>query len=221
MKNQSHIMEHKTLIIMLIFAIIVAACTYFIFQSRQVIYALQAGQSSEAIAQRVDNLDQHLEEKMELFRQKESIYKQELVSKAIELLEARQKSEKLETRIKNLIAKNNQEDDTLVRLADCEKLKDQILDYMQQSHQMDSLTGQLMLETTAYSLQKDTLIQALTGSYDSLKSITNQAIQSQQALEKQLVKTQTKLKHKTFANRILAGAVLVLSGLAGSYFIQH
>ena len=117
-------MEQKTLIILLVIAVISGVCFFYIFQARQAIYRVSSGNATETLERRINDLHQTVTRRIEIYREKENLYRSELVQANLELIAAKQRAEKLSSRVRQLLATPSRQSDSAAGDS-CDKLKTQ------------------------------------------------------------------------------------------------
>lgn len=93
----------------------------------------------------------------------------------------------------------------------CDSLKQAVTDYVSNDEHQDSLY-EANIETLENIVEiKDSSLQVATDALHQSGQLIQQSLATQEAVEKDLDKSQRKLKRKQVLNRVLAGSTLVLA----------
>lgn len=151
------------------------------------------------------------EQKINAYKIKEDSLQRELSETKQKLLTYRKASLKNKTIVEHRIA--NRPADTVLLIADCDSLRNEVSEYINAVGQEDSIQQQTINQQQELIAVKDTAISECNESFTELSKLTEKSISQQQALEKQLQKAEKKLKRKAVFGRILAGTTLALAGV--------
>lgn len=108
--------------------------------------------------------------------------------------------------VKQLVQSNNDSGGT-----PCDSLRQVVSDYLSSDEHQDSLY-ETNIETLENLVEvKDSCLLVVTDALDQSGQLIQQSLATQEAVEKDLDKSQRKLKRKQVLNRVLAGSTLVLA----------
>ncbi len=108
--------------------------------------------------------------------------------------------------VKQLVQSNNDSGGT-----PCDSLRQVVSDYLSSDEHQDSLY-EANIETLENLVEvKDSSLHVVTDALDQSGQLIQQSLTRQEAVEKDLVKAERKLKRKQVLNRVLAGSTLVLA----------
>lgn len=157
-------------------------------------------------------------QKINALKSKEDSLMRELSATQKKLLAYRKESLKNKTIVQQRIS--NRPSDTLLLVADCDSLRNEVRVYIQSVEQEDSLQQQTINQQQEVITVKDSTLDVCQQSFSSLSQLTEQSINHAQDLEKQLQKTQKKVKRNALLNRILTGTTLALAGATAILIIR-
>lgn len=108
--------------------------------------------------------------------------------------------------VKQLVQSNNDSGGT-----PCDSLRQVVSDYLSNDEHQDSLY-EANIETLENLVEvKDSSLHVVTDALDQSGQLIQQSLTRQETVEKDLVKTERKLKRKQVLNRVLAGSTIVLA----------
>lgn len=151
------------------------------------------------------------EQKINALKSKEDSLQRELSATKQKLLTYRKESLKNKTIVQDRIS--NRPVDTLLLIADCDSLRNEVRVYIHSVEQEDSLQEQTIGQQQEIITVKDSTLDVCQQSFSSLSQLTQQSINHAQDLEKQLQKAEKKIKRKALFNRILTGTTIALVGI--------
>jgi hypothetical protein len=151
------------------------------------------------------------EQKINAYKIKEDSLQRELSETKQKLFTYRKASLQNKKTVEKRIA--NRPIDTILLVADCDSLRNEVRDYIHSVQQEDSLQQQTIDQQQELIAVKDTAISECNESFNELSRLTEKSISQQQELENRLQKAEKKLKRKAVYNRILAGTTLALVGV--------
>jgi hypothetical protein len=103
----------------------------------------------------------------------------------------------------------------------CDSLRREVTEYIQANHRKDSAYELQLITFDSVLANKDLVIDASKQAYDSLKSLFNQSLSSQTALQKENRLLRSSNSRQRFQSKVVTASMMVLSGVAASVFLRH
>jgi chromosome segregation ATPase len=212
----------KSLILVLLTALLSALTTYYFFEPTPQASITQAQQAIKTVKKQEQAIDKSYTLAFaKLQKENDSLKKLADFHKAA-LYVADEKVSVLESRVSQLANKVNTEPDTIkAKIPDCDSLSKATVALIKQEDKKDSLCSTTIEELTTEVSGKDSVINVCNESYRNIKLTLDTSIQQQQYLTDQLNILNKHIKRKTFESRFLSVTVILLSGIAGTLYLEH
>jgi len=212
----------KSLILVLLTALISALTTYYFFEPSPQASVTQAQQAIKTVKKQEQAIDKSYTLAFaKLQKENDSLKKLADFHKAA-LYVADEKVSVLESRVSQLANKVNTEPDTIkAKIPDCDSLSKETVALIKQEDKKDSLCNTTIEELTTEVKGKDSVINVCNESYRNIRLTLDTSIQQQQYLTDQLNILNKHIKRKAFESRFLSVTVLLLSGIAGTLYLEH
>lgn len=211
----------KSLILVLLTALISALTTYYFFEPTPQASITQAQQAIKTVKKQEQAIDKsYTLAFVKLQKENDSLKKLVDFHKAA-LSVADEKVSVLESKVSQLADKVSTEPDTLkTKIPDCDSLSKETVALIKQEDKKDSLCNTTINELTTEVSGKDSVINVCNESYRNIKLTLDTSIQQQQYLTNQLNALNKRIKRKTFESRFLSVTVILLSGIAGTLYLE-
>ncbi len=212
----------KSLVLVLLTALLSALITYYFFEPTPQARITQAQQVIKTVKQQEQKIDKsYTLAFVKLQKENDSLKKLVDFHKAA-LSVADEKVTVLESKVSQLANKVTTEPDTIkTKIPDCDSLSRETVALIKQEDKKDSLCNTTIEELTTEVSGKDSVISVCNESYRNIKLTLDTSIQQQQYLTDQLNILNKHIKRKTFESRFLSVTVILLSGIAGTLYLEH
>ena len=212
----------KSLALVLITALISGLLTYYFFDPAPQANITQAQQAIKTVKKQEQAIDKNYTLAfVKLQKENDSLKKLVNFHKAA-LSVADEKVSVLESKVSQLADKVNTEPDTLkTKVPDCDSLSKETVALIKQEDKKDSLCNTTIEELTTEVGGKDSVISVCNDSYRSIKLTLDTSLAQQQYLTDQLNILNKHIKRKTFESRFLSVTVILLSGIAGTLYLEQ
>lgn len=212
----------KSLALVLITALISGLLTYYFFDPVPQASITQAQQVIKTVKNQEQAIDKSYTLAFVKLQKENDSLKKAVDFHKTALLHADETVSVLESRVSQLADKVKTEPDTVkIKVSDCDSLSKGAVELVKQEDIKDSLCHETIDALTTQVAEKDTAIDKCNESYHSIKLTLDTSIQQQQYLTDQLNVLNKHIKRKTFESRFLSVTVLLLSGIAGTLYLEH
>lgn len=212
----------QSLLLVLITAIVTALTMHFFFEPAPQADITQAKQAVKTIKQKEQTIDKSYALAFEKLQKENDSLKKVVDFHKTALLHADEKVSVLESRVNQLATKVNTEPDTVkIKVSDCDSLGKETIALIHQEDIKDSLCHETVDALTMQVVEKDTAINKCQGLYQSMKLALDSSLVQQQNLTNELNAMNKHIRRKTFQSRVLSVSALLLTGIAGTLYLEQ
>ncbi len=212
----------KTLSIVMLTVLLTCFCTLYLFQPASHTNTLQSKQTIKTEKAQEQNIEKKYTLAIEkLQKQNDSL--QALVNQhKSELAQADKKTSELESQVSLLASKVQSEPDTVKqKVNDCDSLAKKTASLIQHYDTAQSLCDETINELTRQVAVKDSADSICHDSFLQMKLQLDTSIARQQALTQNIQSLNRKISHRVIQNKLLSVGVMLLSGVATTFYIEQ
>ncbi|MBC7627926.1 hypothetical protein [Ferruginibacter sp.] len=167
------------------------------------------------------NVEFYFEQKIDSLNTNNKLLNKKLGGSRAALEMAKNKNIVLQTQLYDLIDNNNESADTSIENNKDDVFQDKIIQLINENNYKDSLYENIDSTVTAQVRNKDSTIVLMGDKYDSLKISFNESVLQQQLLHDQNKQFKKQFMRQKIKSKLLSVGLLILSGAAANYLIQH
>lgn len=166
-------------------------------------------------------VESYFEQKIDSLNSNNKLLNKKLTGSRTALQESKNKNLVLQTQIYDLIDNKNESTDSSIENNNTDVFQDKIIELINENNYKDSLYENIDSTVTAQVKNKDSTIVLMGDKYDSLKISFNESLLQQQLLYDQNKQFKQQFRRQKIKTKLLSAVLLILSGVAANYLIQH
>ncbi len=163
----------------------------------------------------------YFEQKIDSLNTNNKLLNKKLGGSRAALEAAKNKNLVLQTQLYDLIDNKNESLDTSIEYKHDDVFEDKIIELINENNYKDSLYENIDSTVTAQLRNKDSTIVLMGDKYDSLKISLDESMLQQQSLYDQNKQFKKQFRRQKIKTKLLSAGILILSGIAANYLIQH
>ena len=167
------------------------------------------------------NVESYFEQKIDSLNTNNKLLNKKLGGSRAALEVAKNNNIVLQTQLYDLIDNKKELADTSIKNNKDDVFQDKIIELINENNYKDSLYENIDSTVTAQVKNKDSTIVLMGDKYDSLKISFNESLLQQQLLYDQNKQFKQQFRRQKIKTKLLSAGLLILSGVAANYLIQH
>ena len=167
------------------------------------------------------NVEMYFEQKIDSLNTNNKLLNKKLGGSRAALEIAKNKNIVLQTQFYDLIDNKTESADSSIKNNKDNVFQDKIIELINENNYKDSLYENIDSTVTAQVRNKDSTIVLMGDKYDSLKISFDESFLQQQLLYDQNKQFKRQFRRQKIKTKLLSAGLLILSGAAANYLIQH